>query len=219
MYEKPTPFANELLARIRSVLIQYRDKPRAETELKRRLPREETVAAIGPGNRISVAGLAALLPDGTYSYEAIDREARGDFARRSTFVKNGSSIRLALPSTGIYDLMVRDKLNRPRIDLFIAAVKPADAPQLLNSFHRAQQLMEQWNDDYAGRPLDDCRRAYLESLVLNIGHEAGHVQEMDVTRTPRPDMTAEPVFSPEPGVFKGDVMVQLRCDTPGAAIH
>ncbi|MGH9589409.1 MAG: chitobiase/beta-hexosaminidase C-terminal domain-containing protein, partial [Terracidiphilus sp.] len=220
LYEKPTSFAIELLARIRSVLVRDRDKPPTKPEMNRQLPREEIVAALGPGNRISVAGLAASLPDGHYSYEAIDGGAHGTSdSKWSTFEKKGPSIRLALPSTGAYDFIVRDNLKRPRIDLFIAAVKPAEAPELMNSFRHAQQRMKEWNDDYAGWPIDDFQRAYLESVILKIAPQYGQEQEMATTRVPRPGTTAEPAFSPEPGVFEGNVMVQLRCVTPGAAIH
>lgn len=220
LYEKPKPFASELLARIRSVLIQNRNMPQAKTQFKRPLPREESLAALGPGHEVSIAGLAASLPDGRYTYEFGDSEAHGSsFPKRSTFVKKGPSIHLSLPSTGIYDLIIRDGLNRPRIDLFIAAVKPEEAPKLTISFWHAQELMGDWNDDYAGWPMDDFQRAYLQSIVLKIGPRSGRGEEIALTPAPRPGRTAEPTFFPRPGVFKGDVMVQLRCETPGAQIH
>lgn len=220
LYETPKPFAAELLARIRSVLIQNRNMPKAKTQFKRPLPREQALAALGPGHQVSIAGLAASLPDGRYTYEFGDGEARGSsFPKRSTFVKKGPSIHLSLPSTGIYDLIIRDSLNRPRIDLFIAAVKPEEAPKMTISFWHAQELMGDWNDDYAGWPMDDFQRAYLQSLVLMIGPQSGRGEEIALTAAPRPGRTAEPTFFPRPGVFKVNVMVQMRCDTPGAAIH
>jgi len=223
LIEKPADFAPEFLARIRAVLIRNRDVP--QTKAQRLLPREETLAALGPGNQVSIAGLAASLPDGRYTYEASDREAHGNLAPKrpifvkKAFVKKGPSIHLKLPATGIYDFIVRDDFNRPRIDLFIAAVKAADAPKSMDSLHRAQQLMKQWNEDYQGWPIDDFQRAYLEALVLKIGPQAGRRSHRAIARAPRPGRTAEPVFSPEPGLFKGDMMVQLHCVTPGGAIH
>jgi hypothetical protein len=89
----------------------------------------------------------------------------------------------------------------------------------MDSLHRAQQLMRQWNEDYQGWPIHDFQRAYLEALALKIGPRPGQSRERAVSRAPRPGTTAEPVFSPNPGIFKGDIMVQLRCVTPGAAIH
>ena len=38
-------------------------------------------------------------------------------------------------------------------------------------------------------------------------------------KTDRAGITAEPVFSPKPGLFEGDTAVSLRCDTPGATMH
>lgn len=225
LYEKPTPFATELLAHIRAVLIRDRDVRQAKTQLNRLLPREEALAALDPGNQVSIGGLAASLPDGRYTYEAIDREAHGVLSPKRSifvkkgFVKKGPAIHLALPSTGIYDFIIRDDFNRPRIDLFIAAVTPADAPESMNSVGRAKQLMKQWNDDYQGWPIDDFQRAYLEAQVLKIGPQPGQGGERAINSVPRPGTTAEPVFSPQPGVFGGDMMVQLRCGTPGAAIH
>ena len=223
LVEKPTDFAAEFLARIRAVLIRNRNVPQTKTQ--RLLPREETLAALGSGNQVSIGGLAVSLPDGHYTYELSDREAHGNLSPKRSifvkkaFVKKGPSIHLELPSTGVYDFIVRDDFNRPRIDLFIAAVTPADEPKSMDSLHRAQQMMKQWNEDYQGWPIDDFQRAYLEALVLKIGPQAGRGSDRVLARAPRPGRTAEPVFSPEPGIFKGDMMVQVRCVTPGAAIH
>jgi hypothetical protein len=223
LIEKPSDFAMELLARIRAVLVRDREGLRAKTQ--QLLPRDEVLAALGPGNRVSIGGLAASLPDGRYTYEASDREARGilppkrSISVKKGFIKKGPSIHLQLPSTGVYDFIVRDDFNRPRIDLFIAAVTPTDAPESMDSLHRAEQLMRQWNEDYQGWPIHDFQRAYLEALALKIGPRPGQSRERAVSRAPRPGRTAEPVFSPNPGIFKDDMMVQLRCVTPGAAIH
>jgi hypothetical protein len=34
-----------------------------------------------------------------------------------------------------------------------------------------------------------------------------------------PGVTAEPTFSPKPGLLAGDTNIVLQCDTPGAVIH
>src|SRR6185437_1725893 len=86
LIEKPSDFAMELLARIRAVLVRDREGLRAKTQ--QLLPRDEVLAALGPGNRVSIGGLAASLPDGRYTYEASDREARGILPpKRSISVK------------------------------------------------------------------------------------------------------------------------------------
>src|SRR6185437_5509114 len=194
--EKPTDFAAELLARIRAVLIRDRDVPQARTQ--QLLPREETLVALGPSNQVSIGGLAASLPDGRYTYESSDRKAHGILPPKRSlpvkkgFVKKGPSIRIELPSTGIYDFIVRDDFNRPRIDLFIAAVTPADASESMDSVHRAQQLMKQWNEDYQGWPIHDFQRAYLEAFALKIGPRPEQRSERAVSRAPRPGTTAEP---------------------------
>jgi hypothetical protein len=78
--------------------------------------------------------------------------------------KTAPSVELALPAAGIYTLTITDALNTPRVDLFLAAIRPAQSLRF-QSFSRAKERMEQWNDDYAGWPIDDFLRAYLESLM------------------------------------------------------
>jgi hypothetical protein len=149
--------------------------------------------------------------------------------------KSGPSIAIPLPSTGLYGLTIVDDLNIPRIDLFIAAVQPAQAAKLIKSFRDAGALMKDWNEDYEGWPIHEFRRAYLESLVLGVqpsnlavranvpDKAAAHAGDAAAGRAlnavSRPGVTAEPTFSPKPGIFAGDTSITLRCETLGATLH
>lgn len=89
----------------------------------------------------------------------------------------------------------------------------------MKSFHDAKALMKDWNGDYQGWPIHDFQRAYLESLMLRVkplstGRPAVAADEAD-----REGVTAEPTFSPKPGLFDGDTAVTLRCATPVASIR
>jgi len=59
----------------------------------------------------------------------------------------------------------------PRVDLLLAAIHPAQSARFA-SFRHARATMEAWNDDYAGWPIDDFLRAYLESLMQMHGRLA-----------------------------------------------
>jgi hypothetical protein len=52
----------------------------------------------------------------------------------------------------------------PRINLFLGGIGPAQSPEF-ESFRHAKEVMAQWNEDYAGWPIHDFLRAYLESLA------------------------------------------------------
>lgn len=184
------------------------------------LPRDEAVAILDSRNRVSIAGLASALPNGNYTYAL--RELDHPNQRQSQLVieKNGPSITLALPSSGLFDVTIADNLNTPRIDLLVAAEDEKRGAHLLKSFRDSKALLEDWNGDYQGWPVHDFLRAYLESLVLSIPPSTTRKQTLATVNIANGrDVTAEPAFSPPPGVFGGDTAVQLRCDTPGATIH
>jgi len=185
------------------------------------LPRDEAVAILDSRNRVSIAGLASALPNGNYTYAL--RELDHPNQRQSQLVieKNGPSITLALPSSGLFDVTIADNLNTPRIDLLVAAADEKRGVHLLKSFRDAKALLENWNGNYQGWPVHDFLRAYLESLVLGIPPSTTrkHTAFADIDDASNRAVTAEPAFSPEPGVFGGDTAVRLRCGTPGATIH
>ncbi len=237
LYLKPEPFAVDMLTRIHTDLAQGHDDSfnGFSPQKAYRLPRDEVMAVLGPGNRVDVAGLAARLSNGRYTCD-IRPLGRAAYPRQFHLAlqKTGPSISITLPSPGLYSVTVSDALNTPRIDLFVAAVVPAQAANFEKSFAGAKALMGHWNQDNQGWPIHDFQRAYLESLMLTgnaqpagrladaAGKTASHAP---LPRGPgesaedRTGVTAEPAFSPEPGLFDGDTTVTLRCDTPGATMH
>jgi Chitobiase/beta-hexosaminidase C-terminal domain len=236
LYRRPDPFAVDMLARIHAELARGHDDSfnRSSTQKAHPLPRDEVMAVLGPGNRVDVAGLAAKLSNGRYTCDM--RPLNRAYPRRFHLLleKTAPSLSIALPSAGIYVLTIWDALNTPRIDLFIAAVAPAQAASIESSFRNAKELMEQWNEDYQGWPIHDFQRAYLESLMLSVNAQpadrqaeaAGDIASSAALPGKLGDLpkdstgvTAEPAFTPKPGLFDGDTAVTLRCNTPGATIH
>ena len=230
LYRRPEPFAINMMARIRSVLIsQSRDSSGSGSRPKIRLPRDEVVAALGSDNRVHIGGLAAHLDNGRYTYDLrpLDPATAPQF--HLTFEKSGPSIAIPLPSTGLYNLTVYDNLNSARIDLLIAALRPAQAASIAKSFNQVKALLDDWDSDKQGWPIHDFKRAYLQSL-LDASQEPGSRENLASTPdlspgaesgegSRRAGVTAEPTFSPQPGFFDGRTAITLRCDTPGAAMH
>jgi hypothetical protein len=237
LYRIPDPVAVDMLARIHATLALENKSSGIRPEPG--LPREEVVAVLGPDNRVSVGGLAAELPNGRYTYDLRRLNGAHPTQFHIAIKKTGPAIIFPLPGPGIYDLTIADDLNAQRIDLFVAAIKPARAAEFKNSFHQAAALMEQWNDSGFDWPIHDFQRAYLESLMqdalqrTNDGQPvaARHVPSNPGTtrefirdktaagETHRDGVTAEPMLFPKPGVFDGDTAVVLRSATPGSTIH
>jgi hypothetical protein len=160
-------------------------------------------------------------------------------AIRSTFSRSimrihARSISLGLPSSGLYVLTITDALNAPRIDLLVAAIRPAQAASFKKTFGEAHAQMEQWNEYYQGWPIHDFQRAYLQSLMAGVkarseDRQAGAAGKLasgvvgpgglDDTARERAGVTAEPSFFPKPGLFAGDTAVTLRSNVQGIAIH
>jgi hypothetical protein len=233
LYRAPDPFAVDMLRRIRAVLVRENQDSLTGSGIRNapQPARDEAVAVLGPDNRVQVQGLAATLPSGRYTYDLrpLDRAHPRQF--HLVIEKNSPAISLELPASGLYILSITDEMNTPRINLFLAAVSPAQAESIQKSFRDANKLIEQWNADYSGWPVHDLRRAYLESLMpgpkppATAGQagkdatEAGVGARSGGTAADLAGVTAEPAFFPKPGIFTRDTAVTLRCDTPGAAIH
>ncbi len=220
LYRKPDPFGVDMLGRILAVLSRRSQDLESDRGQAPRVPRAESLAVLGPGNRVDIAGLAAKLPNGRYTYDLrpVDHAYPSQF--HVLFEKNAPSITLPLPSPGLYGLTISDELNTPRIDVFIAAVRPEQSADVTKSFHDATALISDWNSHYQGWPIHDFQRAYLESLVLGIKPSQTILQVQPTTKTARSaGITAEPAFLPKPGLFESDTAVTLRCDTPGATMH
>jgi hypothetical protein len=231
LFRNPEPFAVAMLARIRSVLVSSNHDSSKNSTLPGapELPRDEVLAVLGPDNRVQVAGLASRLSNGHYTYDLrpLDRAYPSQF--HLALEKRTPSITLSLPAPGLFVLTITDDLHSPRINLFLAAVRPAQLASLTKSFHEAKELLEDWNGDY-GWPVHDFKRAYLESLVQGAKpvtvRQAGQVTSNAGTTDKRGDLggdraerTAEPTFFPKAGLFAGDTAVALRCETQDATMH
>jgi len=234
LFRPPEPFAVDMLARIQSVLVRGNHAFSANIQPVPRWPRDELVAVLGPDDRVQIAGLAAKLPNGRYTYDLQPLDPA--YPRQSHLVleKTAPSIALALPSAGLYVVTITDDQNTPRIDLFVAAVRPAQAASFQKSYSGAKALLKQWNANYYGWPIHDFQWAYLQSLMLDakpptpggqvglagkIASNAGGPGGLGDTVEDRAGVTGEPTFFPKAGLLAGDTAVTLRCDAPGATIH
>jgi len=233
LYRRPEPLAVDLLARVRVELAGgNRDLSTGPGfEHMAHLPRNEVITVLGLNNRVDVGGLVKSLSNGRYTYDL--RSLDTAFPRQShlDIEKNEPAITLALPSSGLYVLTITDELNKPRIDLFIAAVTPTQAKRVEKPFADAEALMKEWNVYYQGWPVHDFKRAYLESLIMGEKPPGERKRESKPTSNAgmsggpgdaaegRAGVTSEPTFGPKPGLFEGDTAVTLRCDTPGAVMH
>lgn len=166
LHSKPDAFAVEMLSRIRSELTdkQYVQPDGHRAERTPQTTRDEAVAVLDATGRVHLAGLLAGLPNGRYTYDLRPLNHAYPPQFHLAVDKAAQSIELALPASGLYVLTISDALNTPRINLFLAAIKPTQTPNF-DSFRRAKNMMTQWNEDYAGWPIDDFLRAYLQSLT------------------------------------------------------
>jgi hypothetical protein len=166
LIHKPDAFATEMLARIGTVLSGRRASAPTGQRTGRapQISRQEAVEVLGPANRVHVAGLIGDLPRGRYTYDLRPFDPAYPPQLHRVLEKTSPSIELALPAAGLYDITITDALNAPRVNLLLAAIRPSQSVHF-QSFNRARETMEKWNDDYAGWPIDDFLRAYLESLM------------------------------------------------------
>jgi hypothetical protein len=166
LIHKPDVFAVNMLARIGGILSS---KPGAAPNASRtahgpQTSRQEAVAILNAARRVRVAGLIGELPPGHYTYDLRPLRQTEPPQLHLALDKTGPSVDLALPAAGLYEITITDALDVPRVDLLLAAIHPAQSSHF-SSFRHARSTMEDWNDDYAGWPIDDFLRAYLESLM------------------------------------------------------
>ncbi|HEX4032124.1 MAG TPA: chitobiase/beta-hexosaminidase C-terminal domain-containing protein [Terracidiphilus sp.] len=219
LYQTPDRFAVSMLALIRASLSRERLNPGQGLSGESELPSDEAVVALDPDHRVEVRGLTEDLPNGQYTYELRPLGFNRAIAARRMLDKHGAFVTLSIPSPGIYRATIFDKINRPRIDLFIVAARPALAPHLAERLRKVGGLLSTWNSSNQGWPVHPFQRAYLESVVLDLAARNTPPGLALTGAKPGNDVTTEPAFSPKPGVFDGDTEVALRCGTPGAAIH
>jgi hypothetical protein len=164
LYRTPDPFGVDMLAHIRAAVAGTREKsPMIEPAPP--LPRDEVLTVLSSDKKARIDGLIMRLPAGRYSCDLHPLDGRTPKQFHLPFEKTDSPVALALPSAGLYQIIIVDELNSQRIDLVVAAVTPEQAV-IGQSFHQAKQLMAEWTDFYYGWPIHDFLRAYLESLML-----------------------------------------------------
>jgi hypothetical protein len=163
----PDAFSINLLARIRSAVAAQRERASSQTHAPNQIhppARDEAVAVLNSKNQVHVAGLLAELPNGRYTCDLRPLDPATPPQHQLVLEKSRASVQIQLPAPGLYTLIVSDAQNNPRVDLFLAAIRPTQSAPF-QSFHRAKDRMEDWNDNYAGWPIDDFLRAYLASLI------------------------------------------------------
>jgi Fn3 associated len=220
LYGDPEPFAVDMLARIRAALIRGERGFSAAAGIHPPLgfPRDEILATLGPDHQVRLEGLATKLPNGRFTCDIRPFDPGHPSQLHLVLEKTGPFITLPLPSTGLYVVTIVDDRNIPRMQLFLAAISPAQEASFKKSFHDAKELLQKWNDDFYGWPTHDFQWAYLESLVVEM--------QLDVPAAAAPPhssspdrVTAEPAFTPKAGSLAGDTDVVLHSGTPGAVIH
>jgi hypothetical protein len=166
LISKPDLFAVDMLARIRRVLAgkSYNLSTGDHNNSGSQAPREEAVGVLDAHNRIQVAGRLTALPKGRYTYDLRPLDHAYPPQLRLVLEKAEGGINLELPAPGLYEVTISDAASTPRIDLFVAAIRPEQSADF-QVFHAAKATMQKWNEDYAGWPIDDFLRAYLESLM------------------------------------------------------
>lgn len=220
LFRRPEPRAADMLWRIHAALATTGRPPDIASSNGTAAPRDEAVAMLDAQSRCEITGLVSALSNGHYTY-MIRKFGHSDTpGLRKTFEKREASVTLEIPAPGLYDVIVTDPLNKPRVDLLIAAVRAPQAAETQASFRDAKALLKDWNDDFQGWPIHDFQRAYLEALILGINPQIPRALSVTMkVQKSRLGVVAEPVFTPSPGVLRGDTSVTLRCDTPGATIH
>jgi hypothetical protein len=218
LYRRPEPIAAEIMTAVHRVLSPRGENMQAPHAYSP-IPRDEAIAMLDPRNQVEITGLAAALPNGRYSYNLRPLDHASPRQSHVPLEKSTSSIKLTLPSPGLYEIAIADQLNTPRISIVVAAVKPSQAADDIRQFHNVQALLRDWNEDYQGWPIHDLQRAYLEALMLHSNEPARSVGPTAALERRPTDVTAEPTFLPRPGAFGNDTAVLLRCETVGAAIH
>ncbi len=163
---QPDVFALEMLARIRAALSAKNPSVSNgyHAGSAAQMSRDEAVEVLNAANHVQIAGLLTQLPNGRYTYDLRPLNPAYPPQFHLILEKTAPTIDLALPASGLYDIIISDALDMPRINLFLAAINPAQSPEF-KSFRHAGEVMEEWNEDYAGWPIHDFLRAYLESLA------------------------------------------------------
>jgi len=175
LIERPTEFQAQMLERIGAALAQQANPPHESPAAQANVtpPRlDEAVAVLAPQiapsptatvYNMTLTGPVAALPNGNYSCELRRIGANSPAVLRQSWSK--TSAVLALPSPGIFEIVIRDDWGAPRIDLMVAAILPTQ-PDLSADFARAKSTFQAWDEVNYGWPVHQLLRAYLQSLYL-----------------------------------------------------
>ena len=216
LYREPSASATDLLARVSAVLLK-KDSGITSDHSDLSTARDETAAILNADGKVEVAGLAAALSDGSYSYAANKLSGGSHPQSHGTFEKHGRSVPLALASEGLYEVSIYDRLNTLRIDLLLAATR---SPGVVASFGDVEALLKDWNEDYQGWPVHEFRRAYLRSVMLGVKAAPPRYPGVRIEEaSQREGRACEPVFEPTPGIYTADTEVKLQCGDVGTTIH
>jgi len=232
-FHAPEPFAVEMLAHLQTILHRDSQVSSGESSSRKsaRLPLDEALVVLDRDNNVHVAGLASSLPNGRYSCDLRSFDQINPRRSHLSLEKTASSLTVSLPSPGVYIATITDDLNMPRIELFLAAIRPTQAANFKRSYGQARALMEKWNEYSQAWPAHELQRAYLEWLMddkkgLTIARQSQREGKTGVNQASgiaapddRAGVTAEPTFSPKPGRHHGEVAITLSSGTAGAIIH
>ena len=222
LYLDPEPFAIDMLARIRAALIRGDRGFSAASGIHPPLgfPRDEILAVLGPDNQVHVEGLATKLPNGRFTCDIRPFDPSRPNQLHLVLEKTAPFIALPLPSTGLYVVTIYDDRNTPRMQLFLAAISPAQEASFKKSFHDAKELMQNgMTTSMAGLPMTFNGRIWnrlcwtcSQLAILQVRPRRPHGSSPEL-------VTAEPAFTPKAGLLAGDSDIVLHSETPGAVIH
>ena len=119
-----------------------------------------------PANHVRVAGLLQSFPRVVIPTTCAHLTPRIHRNSTSYLRRKAPSIHLALPAPGLYDITITDAPGTRRASISLSP--PSVQHSLQNSKilpPRPREVMEEWNEDYAGWPIHDFLRAYLQSLM------------------------------------------------------
>jgi hypothetical protein len=113
--------------------------------------------------RVSVEGSTSALSNGNYSYDLRRIDQSRPIVLHVPWRKTSSRCIVDVPGPGLYEIIIRDTLEVPRIDLMLAVIQPKQR-HMGEDFLRAKKLLEAWNGESYGWPVHPLLRAYLRSL-------------------------------------------------------
>jgi hypothetical protein len=115
---------------------------------------------------VGAAEIAGTDPNGRYTCEIRKFAGSGISVHRELWNKSSASATFAIPSPGLYEIVVSDDREIPRVDLLLAALAP-DQHDVADNFQLAKKTLNAWDNQDYGWPVHDFLRAYLQSLYAS----------------------------------------------------